>query len=79
MTSEMPIIRKIIQVGGSKAVSLPKSWLTYCERQSGQCIKEVSVEVNGKLIISPIIATTNTKDHQLIEITSIAPIHPKRI
>lgn len=52
----MPIIRKIIRVGTSKAVSLPKSWLTFYERQYGQCITEVSVEVNGKLIIRPILS-----------------------
>jgi antitoxin component of MazEF toxin-antitoxin module len=51
----MPLIQKVIQVGDSRAVTIPKSWLTYYERQSGQCIKEVSLEVNGTLIIRPII------------------------
>jgi antitoxin component of MazEF toxin-antitoxin module len=51
----MPIIRKIIQVGTSKAVSLPKSWLEFYERKYGQCIKEVSIEVNGKLTIRPFL------------------------
>jgi len=51
----MPIIRKIIQVGGSKAVSLPKSWLTFCENQCGRKITEVTMEVNGVLKIAPII------------------------
>jgi antitoxin component of MazEF toxin-antitoxin module len=69
----MALIRKVIQVGTSKAVSLPKSWLTFYERQSGQSIKEVSVEVNGKLIISPIFATAVMKDNQQIEITSKVP------
>jgi antitoxin component of MazEF toxin-antitoxin module len=50
----LPIIRKIIQVGTSRAVSIPKSWLTYYERKSGCSIKEVTVEVNGRLIIRPI-------------------------
>lgn len=51
----MPIIRKIIQVGTSKAVSLPKSWLQLIERETGKPIKEVAVEVNGILTITPIL------------------------
>lgn len=51
----MPLIQKVIQVGDSRAVTIPKSWLAYYERQSGEIIKEVSVEVNDKLIIRPIL------------------------
>jgi len=51
----MPIIRKIIQVGTSKAVSLPKSWLELIERETGKPVKEVAVEVNGVLTIKPIL------------------------
>ncbi|MGA3289753.1 MAG: hypothetical protein ABSD42_05895 [Candidatus Bathyarchaeia archaeon] len=50
----MPIIRKIIQVGGSKAVSLPKSWLDFLENEYGK-IEAVKMEVNGKIIIEPIL------------------------
>jgi hypothetical protein len=53
--NNMPLIQKVIQVGDSRAITIPKSWLTYYERQSGQNIKEVSIEVNGKLIIAPIL------------------------
>jgi antitoxin component of MazEF toxin-antitoxin module len=52
---EVPLIQKIIQVGDSRAVTIPKSWLVYYERQSGQRINEVAVEVNGKLTIRPIL------------------------
>ena len=52
---QVPIIRKVIQVGTSKAVSLPKSWLELIERETGKSIKEVAVEVNGILTIRPII------------------------
>jgi antitoxin component of MazEF toxin-antitoxin module len=51
----MPLIQKVIQVGDSRAVVIPKSWLRYYELQNGQNIKEVSIEVNGKLIIRPIL------------------------
>lgn len=51
----MPLIRKVIQVGTSKAVSLPKSWLELIERKTGKTIKEVAVEVDGVLTIQPIL------------------------
>lgn len=52
----MPIIRKLISFGNSsKGIILPKSWLLYYERKSGQSIKEVTVEVDGKLTIRPIL------------------------
>ena len=51
----MPLIQRIIQVGDSRAVTIPKSWLRYYEKQIGETIKEVAVEVNGKLTIRPIL------------------------
>jgi len=51
----MPLIQRVIQVGDSRAITIPKSWLVYYERQSGQRIREVVVEVNGKLTIRPIL------------------------
>jgi len=51
----LPIIRKVLQHGNSRAVSLPKSWLDLIERETGKTIKEVTVEVNGVLTIQPII------------------------
>ena len=51
----MPLVQKIIQIGDSRAVTIPASWLAYDERQKGQTIKEVAVEVNGKLTIRPIL------------------------
>ena len=50
----MPIIRKVIQVGDSKAISIPKSWLEYYEKESGQKIESVAMEVNSVLTIKPI-------------------------
>jgi len=50
----MPMIRKIIQVGTSKGVILPKSWLDFLEKKHGK-IDAVSMEVNGQLIIKPIL------------------------
>lgn len=48
------LIRKVIQVGTSKAVSLPKSWLELIERETGKPLKEVTLEVNENLIVRPL-------------------------
>jgi antitoxin component of MazEF toxin-antitoxin module len=55
----MPLIQKVIQVGDSRAVTIPKSWLEFYERKNGQSIKEVSIEVDGKLVIRPILKEEN--------------------
>jgi len=49
------MIRKIIQVGTSRAISIPKTWLDYYEKKAGVEIKEVAMEVNRVLTIKPII------------------------
>jgi antitoxin component of MazEF toxin-antitoxin module len=51
----MPIVRKIIDVGTSKAITLPKSWLEYLQKQTGTEITEVAIEVNRVLKIEPIL------------------------
>ena len=61
----MPLIRKIIDAGKtSKAVIIPKSWLEYYEKQEGQSIESVAIEVNRVLKISPILQ----KGKQLMEV-----------
>jgi antitoxin component of MazEF toxin-antitoxin module len=49
----VPIIRKVIEVGNSKAVCIPKSWFEYYEKKTGQKVNEVSMEVNHELKIQP--------------------------
>jgi len=49
----MPIIRKVIELGNSKAICIPKSWFEYYEKETGQKIDEVSIEVNRELKILP--------------------------
>ena len=48
-------IRKIIRVGNSFAVTLPKDGYRYYERKNGKKITQVVVETNGKLTIQPIL------------------------
>lgn len=52
---EMPIIRKIIDVGKtSRGVILPKSWFVYFEKHEGIKLQSVAIEVNRVLKISPL-------------------------
>jgi antitoxin component of MazEF toxin-antitoxin module len=55
----MPIVRKVWSIGNSKAISLPKSWLDYIEKNTGKRVLEVAIEVNGDLKISPILEVSN--------------------
>jgi antitoxin component of MazEF toxin-antitoxin module len=52
---KMPIIRKIISIGGSQGITIPKQWLEWIERTTGKRVTEVTVEVNDVLRIAPIL------------------------
>jgi len=59
----MPIIRKIIEVGkSSRAVILPKSWLTYFETREGCSIDKVIIQVNEELRITPYICKSKPNE-----------------
>ena len=49
----MPITRRIIQVGRSFAITLPKSWVIDAQNKSGKKMVEVAMEVNGTITITP--------------------------
>ena len=52
----MPIIRKIIQVGSSKAIVLPKGWLDWIQRMTGSPPKEVLMTIKDEtIIVEPIL------------------------
>jgi len=58
---EIPIIRKIIEVGKtSRAVILPKSWLEFYEKERGERIEAVTIEVNRVLKIAPFLPKIET-------------------
>ena len=50
-----PIIRKIMPIGDSQGITLPKSWLDWIERETGKRPTEVTIEVNGILKVSAIL------------------------
>jgi hypothetical protein len=58
---KMPLIRKIIEVGTSRAVTIPKDWLEFYEKQFGKPIEEVAIEVNKVLKIMPLIPKEKRK------------------
>jgi antitoxin component of MazEF toxin-antitoxin module len=51
----IPLIRKIVQVGNAKAITIPKGWLVYWQRKTNTPIVEVGIEVDGTLIVTPIL------------------------
>ena len=52
---KMPIIRKLLKIGNSQAITIPKSWITNAEKTGGCTIREISLEVDGEIIIRPVI------------------------
>jgi hypothetical protein len=53
----MPLIRKIIPIGKtSRAVIIPKSWLTNAEEEAGKRIVAIALEVNGTITLQPVFA-----------------------
>jgi len=48
----MPLMRKLIKVGNSRAVVIPPDWLRYYEEQAGQPIQNILMEINNVIIIS---------------------------
>jgi len=51
----VPIVRKIILLGNSKVITIPKTWLELLEQQHGQNIDSVTIEVNGALVVKPLL------------------------
>ena len=50
----MPIIRSILNLGNSKAVTIPKSWLTNAEDQTGRKIIALAMEIDGTITLQPV-------------------------
>jgi antitoxin component of MazEF toxin-antitoxin module len=51
----MPIVRKITGHGGSRGVTLPASWINLIEKETGQKLKAVLMDIDGLIIIKPLI------------------------
>jgi antitoxin component of MazEF toxin-antitoxin module len=51
----MPIVRKITGHGGSRGVTLPASWINLIEKETGQKLKAVLMDIDGLITIKPLI------------------------
>jgi len=59
----MPIIRKIIDVGKtSRGIILPKSWLEFFEKETGQEVNHVAMEVDKVLTIIPYVNSEKSEN-----------------
>jgi len=47
----MPLVKKLIKVGNSRAVVIPPDWLKFYEQKTGIPIEEVLMELNGEITI----------------------------
>jgi hypothetical protein len=53
---QLHLIKKIIDIGGtSKGIILPKSWIIFHEKKNKQKICKVGMELNGKIVIWPLL------------------------
>lgn len=48
----MPLKRRLIKVGNSRAVVIPPDWLKYYEEKAGQPIKNILMELDNVITIS---------------------------
>ena len=60
----MPLVRKVMKVGSVRAVSLPADWLRWIERESGQPLKEVLLEVGDAIIVTPLLSKKEKDEGQ---------------
>ena len=67
----MPIIRKMVQIGASKGVTLPKSWIEDAENTHGQKIEAIAMEINGLITLSPVF---EPKTKKLRKVREAAPL-----
>jgi antitoxin component of MazEF toxin-antitoxin module len=63
----MPLIRKVVRIGNSKAVFLPKTWLEYYESMLGREVKLVVMEVDEKIEIKPYVKVGSPWGKRLME------------
>jgi hypothetical protein len=50
----MPILRKLTQIGESKGITLPKSWIENAEEQAGKKMVAIALEVDQVITLQPI-------------------------
>ena len=49
----MAVLRKLINIGNSKAIIIPKEYIEFYEQQ-GKIFNTVGMQINDKIILEPI-------------------------
>ena len=47
----MPLLKNLINLGNSKAITIPKDWLDYYKNKTGKELETVLMEIDGSKII----------------------------
>jgi len=48
----MPLLRRLIKIGSSRAVTIPPDWLKYYEEKTGKPIETILMELNNVITIA---------------------------
>ncbi|GAI11663.1 unnamed protein product [marine sediment metagenome] len=57
----MPLVKKLINVGDSKGIIIPREYLAYYELQ-GKKINKVTLEINEKITIEPFFEDVDKRE-----------------
>jgi len=74
----MPIEKKLIHLGRSRVISIPKTWLSLAEEKEGKKIISIAMEVDGCITLSPIFEKEKANVTRLASKDTIAN-NPGRI
>ena len=55
MIKDLPVERKIINIGRSRAITIPPSWFELIEKRFGKGFSHVELEIDNVITITPII------------------------
>ena len=47
----MPLLKNLISIGSSRAITLPKDWIDYYESKTGKKLESVLMEIDDSKII----------------------------
>lgn len=47
----MPLVRRLLKVGTSRAIAIPPDWLREHEAKTGRPIEELLMELNGEITL----------------------------
>jgi len=48
----LPIVRKIVRIGGGRYVAIPPAWIEYYERKYSRPIEELLMELNNEITLT---------------------------